>query len=197
MLIEFSSLEQTKVSNYFHSHKTGLVMEQNWFVDGTFKVCPQIMFQIYTIHPQINGRILPCIYALLPNKTEETYTILFREVEQHVANSPTDILTDFERAASNSVRQVYLNTELKGLFNHFASDIWKHIQNIGLQKHYQDDENFALWLRRLSTLAFVPPNDVIRYFQLLTTFNWQLSIDNMIDCFEDTYIDICFIKFIK
>ena len=24
---EFSSLEQTKVSNYFHSHKTGLVME--------------------------------------------------------------------------------------------------------------------------------------------------------------------------
>ena len=38
-----------------------LSQSQNWFVDGTFKVCPQIMFQIYTIHPQINGRILPCI----------------------------------------------------------------------------------------------------------------------------------------
>ena len=121
MLIEFSSLEQTKVSNYFHSHKTGLVMKQNWFGDRTFKVCPQIIFQIYTIHPQINGRILPCIYALLPNKTEETYTTSFREVEQHVANSPTDILMDFERAASNSVCLVYLNTELKGFFNHFAS----------------------------------------------------------------------------
>ena len=40
MLIEFSSLEQTKVSNYFHIHQTGLVMKklvwswENWFGDG-------------------------------------------------------------------------------------------------------------------------------------------------------------------
>ena len=33
--------------------------------------------------------------------------------------------------------------------------------------HYQGDENFALWLRMLCALAFVPPNDVIRYFELL------------------------------
>ena len=104
-----------------------LSQSQNWFGDGTFKVCPQIFFQIYTIHAQINGRILPCIYALLPNKTEETYTRLFREVEQHVANSPTDILMDFERAALNSVGQVYPNTEFKGCFYHFSSNIWKHI----------------------------------------------------------------------
>ena len=58
-----------------------LSQSQNWFGDGTFKVCPQIFFQIYTIHAQINWRILPCIYALLPNKTEGTYTKLFREVE--------------------------------------------------------------------------------------------------------------------
>ena len=104
---------------------------------------------------------------MLPNKTEETYTRLFREVEQHVANSPTDILMDFERAALNSVRQVYPNTEFKRCFYHFSSNIWKHIQNLGLQNHYQGDENFALWLRMLSALAFVPPNNVIRYFELL------------------------------
>ena len=121
-----------------------LSQSQNWFGDGTFKVCPQIFFQIYTIHAQINGRILHCIYALLPNKTEETYTRLFREVEQHVANSPTDILMDFQRAALNSVFQVYPNTEFKGCFYHFSSNVWKHIQNLGLQNHYQDDENFAL-----------------------------------------------------
>ena len=90
-----------------------LSQSQNWFDDGTFKVCPQIFFQIYNIHAQINGCMLPCIYVMLPNKTEETYTRLFSEVE-HVANSPTDILMDFERAALNSVRQVYPNTEFKG-----------------------------------------------------------------------------------
>ena len=51
---------------------------------------------------------------------------------------------DFERAALNSVGQVYPNTEFKGCFYHFSSNVWKHIQNFGLQNHYQDDENFAL-----------------------------------------------------
>ena len=36
MLIEFSSLEQTKVSNYFHSHKNVLVMELLRFVPRYF-----------------------------------------------------------------------------------------------------------------------------------------------------------------
>ena len=54
---------------------------------------------------------------------------------------------DFERAALNSVCQVYPNSEIKGCFHHFSSNIWKYIQNLGLQNHYKDDENFALWLR--------------------------------------------------
>ena len=58
-----------------------LSQSQNQFGDVAFKFFPQIFFQIYTIQAQINGRILPCIYVLLPNKTEETYTRLFREVQ--------------------------------------------------------------------------------------------------------------------
>ena len=95
-----------------------LSQSQNWFGDGTFKVCPQMFFQIYTIHAQISERFLPYIY-----KTEGTYARLFREVEQHVKNYPTDILMDFERAALNSVCRVYPNIELKGCFYHFSSYI--------------------------------------------------------------------------
>ena len=51
---------------------------------------------------------------------------------------------DVERAALNSAGQVYPNTELKGCFQHFSSNIWKHIQNLGQQNHNQDDKNFAL-----------------------------------------------------
>ena len=36
ILIEFSSLEQTNVSNYFHSHKTSLVMQLSSFVPRYF-----------------------------------------------------------------------------------------------------------------------------------------------------------------
>ena len=105
-----------------------------------------------------NERILPGIHALLSNKTKETYARLFREIEQHVAKPPTDILTEFEQAALNSVCQVYPNTELKRCVYHFSSDIWRHIRNLCLQNHSQGGENITLWLRMLSTLAFVPPN---------------------------------------
>ena len=52
----------------------------------------------------------------------------------------------------------------------------------------------------LSALAFVPPNDVIRYFELLideicNDFNDECS--DLIGYFEGTYIGICLVKFLK
>lgn len=44
-----------------------------WFMDGTFKVTPSIFFQVYTIHVMYKDAVVPLVYALLPNKTEETY----------------------------------------------------------------------------------------------------------------------------
>ena len=102
---------------------------------------------------------------------------------------------NFERAALNSVRQMYPNTSLKVCFYHFSSNIWKHIQNLGLQNHYQNDEYLVLWLRMLSALVFVQPNDVIRYFELLIDGirnNFNDECDDLVDYFEDTYIGISF-----
>ena len=82
----------------------------------------------------------------------------------------------------------------------FSSNIWKHIRILGLQNQYQDNKNFTMWLRMLSALAFVPPNDVIRFFELLIDEfrnNFNNESDDLIDYFENTYIGICFIKFIK
>ncbi|CAF0764984.1 unnamed protein product [Brachionus calyciflorus] len=49
----------------------------NWYVDDTFDVCPDIFYQLFTIHVLLKGKNLPCIYCLLPNKTLETYTRVF------------------------------------------------------------------------------------------------------------------------
>ena len=54
-----------------------LADQNNWFCDGTFKVCPDIFYQVYTVHAEVNGRLLPCVYGLLPNKTQNTYRRFF------------------------------------------------------------------------------------------------------------------------
>ena len=44
-----------------------------WFSDGTFKLCPKIFSQIYTIHALVNHDLPPCVFALLSSETEIVY----------------------------------------------------------------------------------------------------------------------------
>ena len=53
----------------------------HWFMDRTFKLCPEIFYQIYTIHALNNNQVFRYVFALLPNKNEDTYNRLFREVK--------------------------------------------------------------------------------------------------------------------
>ncbi|ODM87861.1 hypothetical protein Ocin01_18821 [Orchesella cincta] len=44
-----------------------------WFSDGTFKVAPLLFDQLYTIHVLRFQKVIPMVYALLPNRLETTY----------------------------------------------------------------------------------------------------------------------------
>ena len=57
-----------------------LANSSQWFGDGTFKLCPQIFYQINTIHPLINHEVLPCVFALLPSNTKIVYEYFFATV---------------------------------------------------------------------------------------------------------------------
>ena len=169
-----------------------LAESENWYADGTFKVSPELFFQLYTIHGQQPGSIFPCVFGLLPNKTEVTYTRFFREVFGQI-NEPavTDILVDFERRAINAIRNANQDIEVKGCFFHLCSNVWKRIQHLGLQQRYNDDQEFSLHLRMLCALAFLPPDDVVQGFEDLTDhirINYQGEVDNLLEYFEDTYI---------
>ena len=92
----------------------------HWFEDGTFKVCPIIFFQVFTLHGLVQDSIIPCIYALVPNKSEDTYRRFFEEVRDtlDLEHSPQDIAIDFEIAAINVAAATFEGTEMKGCFFH-------------------------------------------------------------------------------
>ena len=135
-----------------------LVQSENWYGEGTFKVCPVVFYQLYTFHGQH-------IFALLPNKTKATYRRLMIAIS-NLTNGrfPIDILIDFERGAINAIQAVFANTNVKGCFFQLCSNVWKHVQNAGLQVRYVEEPEFALQLRMLTALAFLPPQDVVRGF---------------------------------
>ncbi|CAF3395301.1 unnamed protein product [Rotaria socialis] len=38
---------------------------KHWFVDGTFKVCPEDFYQMFTLHGLLKSQIIPLVYGLL------------------------------------------------------------------------------------------------------------------------------------
>ena len=102
-------------------------------------------------------------------------------------------MTDFEHSALLAFRAVYPNAEQRGRFFHLSQCIWRRIQQVdGLQQLYMADPNFALCIRQVAAIAFVPTTDVILAFEELmdSTFfkeNTDLPRD-LVNYFEDTWI---------
>lgn len=127
-----------------------LVHSAHWGADGTFDVAPRIFTQLYTIHGSVHGQTVPCIYALLPNKTRHTYTrmlqVLREEVERRYpqANLTGTIITDLEMAALQAFETVFPEKQRSLCFFHFSQAVWRKTQELGLARLYATDAEFAL-----------------------------------------------------
>ena len=81
------------------------------------------------------------------------------------------------------------NSNVTGCFFHLSSNIRKRIQSTGLQDRYNNDDGFALNLRMISAIAFVPPDDVIESFDILTDElrrQFGDALEDLVQYFEDT-----------
>ena len=54
-----------------------LLNNKKVYGDGTFKVVPNLWYQIYTIHAEVSGKVVPLAFSLLPSKKAETYVRMF------------------------------------------------------------------------------------------------------------------------
>ena len=79
---------------------------KHYFMDGTFKTVPVIFDQLYTIHGMKNGYVIPLVYALLPNKREETYSNFLRTVKTIAPTLDVEsVNTDFEPAVVKAIKE--------------------------------------------------------------------------------------------
>ena len=97
-------------------------------MDGTFDSVPLIYTQLVTIHALVDGVCIPCVYALLPDKNQATYTSLCRELRNININGnieplqPRTILIDFELAVKNALEAVFPGVIVKGCFLSFFTE---------------------------------------------------------------------------
>lgn len=144
-------------------------------MDGTFYIAPKLFHQLYTLHVLYNGMMVPCIYALMPNRLVETYVKLFRFVPDcsysiGMCFNPQTFQIDFVRAAMKAINLVFPNANIKGCLFHFSQCIWRRVQKFGLQKEYDnaDNENdIAKTVKRLCALPLIRPEEIDDAFEII------------------------------
>lgn len=100
-------------------------------------------------------------------------------------------------APMNTIRALFELAELHGCFFHFGQNVWRKVQEVGLQSEYANNADFALNIRLLLALAFVPVDDVVKAFEQLCATDFYEenpesphndAIQTLLAYFQTTYI---------
>ena len=78
-----------RLNNYHH-----------WLSDGTFKVVPLGLLQLYTVNVLVEHSSVSGAYILTTNKAEDTYDRAFTVINFSHTNFYIDIITGFETKCS-------------------------------------------------------------------------------------------------
>lgn len=108
-----------------------LASSKNWASDGTFKICPEIFYQVYIIRAELiqgtRSTWVTVLNALLQRKTRAAYEYLFRQItllcQQYNIQppQPKDWMMDFELPAMNAARDIFHIT-VRGCLFHLTSN---------------------------------------------------------------------------
>jgi len=99
------------------------------FMDATFKVCPKNFYQLFNIIISIEeGKfIFPAIHVLMTHKSEFSYRMIFHNLNTIIKAKKIKfnfekkhIMTDFEHALRNTLKELYPNCYLEGCFFHYS-----------------------------------------------------------------------------
>ncbi len=86
-----------------------------WQGIGTFDVCTAVFHQLYTVHCLVGNSFPPCIYIMMPNKSQDSYVRALTKWKEIIpAASPDRVLVDFESAPINAIGIVFDTAVIKG-----------------------------------------------------------------------------------
>lgn len=141
---------------------------------------------------------IPLVYVLCTNKKQKTYEKILTILKGMESNlNPTNVILDFEKAAINAVQTVFDGSNVRCCFFHFTQNVWRHVQDVGLQSIYSDNIDFAIHIKMLMALALVPVEDVVSVFETLAESPfWQdnpaaefnKEKQSLLNYIESTYI---------
>lgn len=156
-IIVFSSVEARQIT----------CESKEFYGDGTFRSCPSPFVQLYTIHVDTGStinhtNITPVIYALMTNKTMQSYLILFQMIKSQLPDwNPTKFKLDYEKAAMNAIIKVFPTVIIKGCYYHYNKAIFKKGKSLNMTSRTSQDLKEVRIIELSAILPLLPENEII------------------------------------
>jgi hypothetical protein len=114
-----------------------LFAADTWYMDGTFKTCPVLFQQLFTIHYIVGNRSFPALYCLLTGKAESIYRRLFQEIRDlsvryNIPIATQNAMSDFEQAIRNAIRFIWPTWTVQGCLFHFVKCLRDKVTSLHL-----------------------------------------------------------------
>ena len=159
----------------FATHQNIQVMSEcsDLYMDGTFRSTPRPYEQIFTVHGNYRGHVIPLVHVLMEQRQVAHYRRVLRDLKHTVLRitghhwSPRNVICDFEVALITAVETELPRTSIAGCYFHFCRNLWMHIQDLGLRRAYRNDDHLRKVLRQVMALGYLPRALVRMNFGLL------------------------------
>ena len=127
------------------------------------------------------------VYFFLRQKNRLTYQRALQIlIEQQEELRPGSIMCDFEKAFHQALEDVFgENVNIKRCYFHLSQSMWGRVQEQNIVQMHR--ENQLRSKMKMSALAFVPPNLVLHYFEVLSD-DIPEELEPRYDYFEDNYL---------
>ena len=116
-----------------------------WYIYGTFKSCPSLIYQLFTINIFVEEQQVSALYLLLPGKSRLIYDRAFLSLKQAMQERDLDselleILVDFELALHQSICLHFPGTLIRCCYFYFNQALWRWVQTNGHSVLYKENE---------------------------------------------------------
>ncbi|KAE9525802.1 hypothetical protein AGLY_014028 [Aphis glycines] len=156
------------------------------YVDGTFKVAPNLFSQVYIILCKYLDGVHPLIYAFLLDKKNQTYERLFKVlIELKPGLKPKSIACDFEQAAIKAIKNNFPEVQIHGCLFHLTKNFRIEMGDLDLFSKYKNDVEFSIYIKMI--LDFVKVDDIYNSINSLYD-ELPEEIFPLLEWFEENYI---------
>jgi len=155
------------------------------YVDGAFEPVPHLFNQIYVLLSRRGQWVFPVCYCLLTSSSQSMYERMFRLLLQCWHNfAPQIACLDFDQQMVGAVNALFPACNVHFSFKHLVRKMKQQLAERELLQLYKTDAVFAEKARMITSLAFIPVEDLIVALAILATqlpsqlmpvFNWFLA----------------------